>query len=140
MRKALKMFSRTSKYALAILGYLASRQGVMIPGRQIARDIGVPVNYLSKILNLLRKQRIVDAEKGWGGGFELRQDALDRPISDILTIVDGAQTAERYECLLEVARCNAEDPCPLHPYWERIRGIRREMLSTTSVADLASRR
>lgn len=133
------MFSRTSKYALAILGYLASRQGIRVPGGQIAEELGIPSNYLSKLLNQLRKQGVVDAEKGWGGGFVLRQDALDRPIRDILEIIEGAGTAEPVECLFGLPACNANNPCPLHAYWGRIRDIYAEMLSKTSVADLAAR-
>ena len=130
------MFSQTSKYALGILGYLASRQGTRIPGGQIARETGVPANYLSKILNQLRKHEIVDAEKGWGGGFELRSDALNRPIRDILVIIDGAKTCTHDECLFGYRSCNLENPCPLHSYWERIREIHEDMITTTSIADL----
>jgi Rrf2 family protein len=138
MRRDLKMLSRTSKYALAILGYLASRQGVRVPGGQIAGELGVPANYLSKVLNQLRKQGIVDAEKGWGGGFELRQDALDRPIRDILEIIEGTGTTDPVDCLFGLHTCDAEHPCPLHVYWERIREIYAEMLSKTTIADLAT--
>lgn len=132
------MVSRTFKYALEILGYLASRQGERIPGGQIAGDTGVPANYLSKILNQLRKNNIVDAEKGWGGGFVLRRDALRRPIRDILVIIDGTKSFSPEECLFGLRSCNGQNPCPLHDYWERIRQIYEEMLTTTSIADLAS--
>lgn len=132
------MVSRTARYALRILGYLAARPGERIPGEQIAGETGVPANYLSKIMNQLRKQGLVDAEKGWGGGFSLRKRTLRRPVREVLAIIDGAESTERRECLFGLPRCDDENPCPLHPYWERIREVYGEMLSEVRVRDLAT--
>ncbi|MBK7702550.1 MAG: Rrf2 family transcriptional regulator [bacterium] len=41
--------------------------------RRVAAATGIPVNYLSKILNQLRKAGLVESRKGWGGGFQLRR-------------------------------------------------------------------
>ena len=130
------MVGQTSRYALNILGFLVRSNGSRSRSADIAQSTGIPANYLSKILNQLRKQGIVEAEKGWGGGFQLRQDALDRPIEEILVIFDGVDSTRREDCVFGHSTCNADQPCPLHPYWERIRSVYREMLSTTTVADL----
>ena len=130
------MISRTGRYALNILGHLASRPDERVSGKELARLSGVPANYLSKIMNQLRKQGIVVAEKGWGGGFQLRPEALQLPIREILVLIEGAGSVDRVDCLFGFSRCNAEDPCPLHPYWERIRNIYNEMLKEVRVADL----
>jgi Rrf2 family nitric oxide-sensitive transcriptional repressor len=116
------VISQTSKYALSILGCLAENRGERLRSEDIARNTGIPANYLSKILNQLRKQGVVEAEKGWGGGFKLREDAAKRSISEVLQIFDGA---------------GAEHPCPLHIYWEQIRGIYRRMLAETTIEKLA---
>jgi len=65
------MVSQTGRYALRILGYLADHRGQWIQGSQISSETGIPSNYLSKILNQLRKRRLVLSRKGWGGGFLL---------------------------------------------------------------------
>ena len=131
------MISQTSRYALNILGFLAGNQSRRTRSEEIARATGIPANYLSKILNQLRKQALVDAEKGWGGGFQLRPEALRTPILDILTIFDGVDSTKQEGCLFGLPQCNAEDPCPLHPYWEKIRSVYHEMLADTRIADLA---
>ncbi|MBK7047210.1 MAG: Rrf2 family transcriptional regulator [bacterium] len=61
------MVNQTTRYALQILGYLARSDASLIPHEQIAREIGIPANYLSKILNQLRKSGIVESRRGWGG-------------------------------------------------------------------------
>lgn len=130
------MLTQTTRYALHTLGYLAGRRDARIPGQDIARDTGVPANYLSKILNQLRKHGIVDASKGWGGGFQLRDDALDRPILDVISILEGEEKVGQESCLFGHPECNPQSPCPLHPYWEQIRVLHQQMLSGIRIADL----
>lgn len=130
------MISQTSRHALNILGFLVREEGVRTPGETIARHTGVPANYLSKILNQLRKQGVVEAEKGWGGGFQIRPEALERPIRDILTIFDGTAGAEPTECVFGLKECDANNPCPLHLYWEQIKRIQGEMVSQVTIRHL----
>ncbi len=133
------MISQTTRYALRILGYLVDNQGQRTRGEEIARATGIPPNYLSKILNQLRKRGIVDSEKGWGGGFELRPDAKSLQIGEILGIFDGVDRTKDRECVFGLAKCGSENPCPLHSYWARAQGALDEMLTETSVADLGQR-
>ena len=130
------MLSQTSRHALNILGFLVRENGVRTPGETIARHTGVPANYLSKILNQLRKQGIVEAEKGWGGGFLIRPDALERPIRDVLLIFDGVAGAEPTECVFGLGKCDSSHPCPLHFYWEQIKQIQADMVSRVTIRHL----
>ena len=131
------MLSQTARYAMSILGHLARNPGERVRSEEIARATGIPVNYLSKILNQLRKQGVVDSEKGWGGGFRLRDGAGKLPIRSILVIFDGIESTDPKGCLFGLESCDSENPCPLHPYWERIREAHAEMLDGTTVQDLA---
>lgn len=130
------MISQTSKYALGILGYLVRADGDRCRSGDIAKQTGIPANYLSKILNQLSKQRIVEGEKGWGGGFKLRREVLDLQISEVLEIFDGKGSAALHDCLFGLPRCDANNPCPLHSRWKRIHELYREMLSETRIKDL----
>lgn len=128
------MISQTGKYALTILGYLAERRGEWIQGSQIASDTGIPQNYLSKILNQLRKRGFVLSHKGWGGGFQLRQQAASIPIHEVLEVFEGAR--EEGQCLFGFRQCDAKDPCALHGYWESIQSSYKEMMDRVTIADL----
>jgi Rrf2 family transcriptional regulator, iron-sulfur cluster assembly transcription factor len=128
------MISRTGKYALNILGYLAGHHGDWIQGSQISSDTGIPQNYLSKILNQLRKRGFVLSQKGWGGGFQLREDAAATPILQVLEVFEGERTEG--ECVFGFRQCDDGDPCSLHSYWESIQSSYRDMLSSVTIADL----
>lgn len=132
------MVSQPCKYAFRILGYLAKRRDHLLRGEEIAGATGVPANYLSKILNQLRKNGIVEAKKGWGGGFRVREDALQRPIRGVVAVLDGVESTQRSDCALGLPQCNLDEPCPLHEPWETIRVTFERILSETRVADLVA--
>jgi Rrf2 family protein len=131
------MISQTARYALHILGFLAERPGELVRGSEIADATGVTVNYLSKILNQLRKSRVVDSQKGWYGGFSLREEALDRPIREVLAVLDGPASVDPSDCAYGLPSCDTEHPCPLHPHWEAIRERFTTMVCETRIRDLA---
>ncbi len=133
------MVSQTTKYALRVIGVLARHRGTMMRAEELAAQSEVPGNYLSKILNHLRKNEILESQKGWRGGFRLRDDAMQRPISDIVAIIDGPASAKRSDCAFGLAACDPDNPCPLHAHWEKIQETYNRMLSETRVADLASK-
>lgn len=131
------MLTRTARYALQCLGFLVRSRGTRVSGQMIAEQTGVPANYLSKILNQLRKHGIVDAEKGWGGGFQLLDKALERPILDVVEILEGTDNHRFEGCLFGLPECDPEHPCPLHPHWAEIRALHESMLSGIRIEDLA---
>jgi Rrf2 family transcriptional regulator, iron-sulfur cluster assembly transcription factor len=138
MCRSIKMISRTGKYALRILGYLAERPSEWVLGKDIATATGIPANYLLKILNQLSKHGFVLSQKGWGGGFRLRDEAREIRIESALALFEGP--FNQRECLFGLASCESDDPCPLHDAWETIRRSYTDMLQATTVGDLASRR
>jgi len=133
------MVSQTAKYALRVIGFLAQHQKGLVRAEELAASTDIPSNYLSKILSQLRKNGILIAQKGWRGGFRLRDDALRRPISDIVAIIDGTASIQRTDCLFGLPACDPDNPCPLHEHWEKIQKTYDNMLSEVRVADLADR-
>jgi Rrf2 family protein len=115
---------------------LVARQNETLPGEELARITGVPANYLSKILNQLRKHGFVESQKGWGGGFRLAKNALERPILEVLEVLEGPFT-ELDSCAFGLPECDPDNPCPLHQQWEAIRETSRHMLARTTIANLA---
>jgi len=130
------MISQTGRYALRILGYLADHQGQWIQGSQIAADTGIPANYLSKILNQLRKRGFVLSQKGWGGGFLFKEDASRVPIVHVLDLFEGPK--ENGQCIFGMRKCDSQNPCPLHEQWAQIQDAYHEMLESKTVGDLGS--
>lgn len=132
------MISRTAQYALRILGYLVRDDVQLVRGEEIAEATDVPANYLSKILNQLRKNGVVSARRGWRGGFQMVASARERPLREIITIIDGDDGLGKDGCIYGFPECLGDNPCPMHEYWLRIRAVYDEMVSTLKVEDLAA--
>ncbi len=131
------LFSNTSRYALRLLGFLAAHTDERVPVEEIARATATPANYVSKILNAMRKQGLVGSERGWGGGFRLEPRTLDMPIREVVSLFDGIDKVKRTGCGFGPTKCNPSDPCPLHAYWARMQDTATEMLQEVKVRDLA---
>ena len=131
------MISRTTKYALNVLRFLAREPSRRTPTDRLAAATGVPANYLSKILSQLRKHDLVEGEKGWRGGFRLQPGALDRSLRSIDEIFDKRpKRSISGECIFGLVPCNGTNPCALHERWERVRAERDAMFTTITVRDL----
>lgn len=133
------MMSQTSRYALNVLGYLASRTDRLIRSEELAAATGLPPNYLAKVLNQLRKGGLVISQKGWGGGFQLQPGAGSRTVGEVVRIMEGPAAVEREDCVFGRPHCDPDHPCPLHDRWAEFRDNYTGLLADTTIADLAGR-
>jgi Rrf2 family protein len=128
--------SQTTGYAILALSCLEMGDGEnWILARDVAACTGIPKPYLSKILHSLQGSGLIRAKRGYRGGF-----ALARPSSGISLV----QIAEAVEggavfgcCLLGLAGCSEDRPCPAHGFWSAERERIRKMLARTTLRDVA---
>jgi Rrf2 family protein len=129
------MLSRTEEYALRAAVCLARHYGDGARrARDIARETGVPANYMSKILHQLARAGVVRSERGRTGGF-----ALSGPPEEfVLSTVVGPfePQIERTRCLLGRPECSDEHPCGAHDRWKVIKKAALEFLEGTTLADV----
>ena len=130
------ILSQTAVYALKAALLLAGAEADT-PTRvdDIAEQLDVPRNYLSKILHALAKAGTLDSTRGPGGGFRLAQPARDLKLSDIVQHFDDLPHTSG--CLLGRAQCSDADPCPAHDRWKDVSVSVRDFFTTTSLADLS---
>lgn len=82
--------SQKGLYALQAMMMLARnhRQGA-IKIRDIAYEEGLPEKFLELILLELKNARMVESVRGAKGGYQLRRDPEEIPLSDIIRLIDG---------------------------------------------------
>jgi Rrf2 family iron-sulfur cluster assembly transcriptional regulator len=133
------LFSRKCEYALQGLLYLAKhRDSSPISADLIAGELHMSREFISKTLQRLVKEGVVTSQRGKTGGFSLQKAPEDISLLDIVLIVDGNDVFEN--CVLGLRECGSEDPCPVHDSWGPLREQAREMLATTSLASIESKR
>jgi Rrf2 family iron-sulfur cluster assembly transcriptional regulator len=130
------MFSRSSGYAIQALTYLADQpSGKLVGAREMATRLGIPMPFLWKILRRLSQKKLVRSFKGVRGGYELARPAGAIRVSEVLAA--GREGDQMGGCVLGLAECSDERPCPLHPYWKDLRRQIESRLKNTTLADLA---
>jgi Rrf2 family protein len=131
--KSRLLLSHTGEYALRAVIHLAEHadQGPLRVG-DIADALDVPQNYLSKVLHVLARKRILRSTRGPQGGFILRRHADRLSLAEVVAPFDPIED----RCLLIRRQCSETDPCTAHHEWKqvamRVRGFFRE----TTIGDL----
>ena len=128
------MISRSAKYALGALRWLAMHPGERQLARELAAATGAPRDYLAKVMKRLEREGCVEGRKGWGGGFVLTARGGRRTVLEIVELFDGRMDPR--ECLLGLKPCSGSTPCPLHESWSRVRATMIGSLGSTRVATL----
>jgi Rrf2 family nitric oxide-sensitive transcriptional repressor len=104
------MISQSVEYALRAVVCLAANQDRELSAKQIAHFIHTPVGYLSKVLQILAKAKIVSSQRGRQGGFLL---AIHPSQLTVLRVINAVHPLKRIDiCFLDIER-QGLDLCPL---------------------------
>lgn len=133
------MLSNTCKYGIRAIIYLALENSDHKVGiKQIAEDLDIPSPFLSKILQLLAKNKILTSTKGPHGGFGMGREADNITLMDVVRVIDGMDFFDT--CLIGMKSCTDPESsirCPIHNQYEPIRQETRSLFEKTTIAQLA---
>ncbi len=129
------MISKTAEYALRAVLFIAreSEQGP-VRANELAKLLGVPSNYLSKILHTLARAGLLTSGRGPRGGFQLARPAEQMLLADVLEALDPSLL--RSDCLLGNPTCSDEEACAVHHRWKGLRDPICEFFRGTTVASV----
>jgi Rrf2 family protein len=127
------VFSRTAEYALRAIVTMAQNESSANTAQEIARQSQVPLDYLSKVMNLLVRGGIVHAQRGRGGGFTLARPAGQMTVLDVVNAVDPI--ARIRSCPLHL-RAHAVKMCPLHRKLDHAMSLVEDAFRSTPIASL----
>lgn len=131
------MISKTAQYAISAVLHIARETDRGRPARanEIAETLGVPRNYLSKILHVLARAGMLTSERGPRGGFRLARPATELVLADLLVAIDPAVLEAT--CLLGNPHCSDSSACALHERWKQVREPVSSFFRETTIADVS---
>jgi Rrf2 family transcriptional regulator, iron-sulfur cluster assembly transcription factor len=129
------VLSNTAQYALRAMLYLGERAGAgPIRVDEIADDLGVPRNYLSKILHTLAKEKVLFSLRGPRGGFELARPTASVTLYEVVEPFHDIEA--RRTCLLGRKECSDINPCVIHEQWKGVATEVARFFRDTTLADV----
>ena len=133
------IFSASTTHALRAVAWLAGRGGRdAVLARELARNLELPADYLTKVLGTLARTGVLTATRGARGGYRLARPPERIALVEIVEPFEGKRL--RPGCLLRPdRRCRNSGQCGAHPHWRRVKETYLEFLEHRTVADLQGR-
>ena len=100
--------------------------------REISEAYGIPDRYLVQILLQLKGAGLVTSTRGASGGYRLARAASSISLSEILSAIEGPDTAHR-----DTSGSKRSTAAVLNPVWESVRAAERAVLDRTTIAQIA---
>ena len=113
------LITRETDYAVRCVLYLARKPEQRTIVDEIAKCMHIPKHYLSKILQRLVREGIVESVRGIKGGYRLLKPPKEITLMDIMGTIQGSVPVN--VCALDKRRCQMSSTCSVHPVWVEIR-------------------
>lgn len=127
--------TKSSEYALRALVFLVQHKDRWpIPGREIAKGVGIPAKYLQKILGDLTRIGVLESAPGRTGGFRLSRPGNRISLLEILTPFERFQVDR---CPFGNAVCSDRDPCRAHHEWKKVVEAEQRFYREMTIDDVA---
>jgi Rrf2 family protein len=136
--------SAQEEYGLRCMLQLARRQGTgneaPLALAEIARDEGMTVPHVAKLIRMLRKAGLVRSVLGRTGGYVLARDAAGISLAEILAALGGrlydTDYCTRYSG--DLAICTHMGDCSIRSLWGVLESVLGQVLGRTMLSELVS--
>lgn len=128
------------RFAVTAMVDLALRQqGGPVTLAGISQRQNISLSYLEQLFGKLRRHKLVDSQRGPGGGYLLGRLARNITVADIIFAVDEPLDATlcggRENCT--VGRSASSGKCMTHELWSALNRTMIDFLDSVSLQDLA---
>lgn len=127
-------FSKSCELGLQAVLYLSAKEKRIFNAEEVSKELKVPKEFVSKVLQILTSSGIVGSKKGKNGGFYLAKEPGEVKLIEIVEAIDGLDVFK--SCVLGFPGCSIETPCPVHEKWGKLRDEMYKMLSDETLENL----
>lgn len=129
--------TRAADYAVRVMIHLASQPaGTRLNRDSLASATDVPTHFLSKVLQVLVRARLIVAQRGTSGGFALGGPAEQISVLRVVEAIEGPIALN--QCAANGSGCSRQGWCPAHLVWAEAQAALTQVLKNASIARLAS--
>ena len=130
------LVSTRGRYALRIMLELGRHEGEgCVPLPVIAENQQISEKYLESIVSVLAKARLVEGQRGKGGGYRLTRPLSECSVGEILRLTEGSLAP--VSCLDgDTNACTRAGQCSTLPMWEKLDRLINGYLDSVRLSDL----
>ncbi|MDD4923629.1 MAG: Rrf2 family transcriptional regulator [Dehalococcoidales bacterium] len=122
MDKKVFLIKSDTDYAMRMLVCLAlQRESVPVTAAVLVEGQDIPVDFAYKILQKLRRVKIIESFKGVNGGFLLAREPDKISLLEVIEAVQGRIVIR--PCLLDDDNCVTAKPCPVSYKLQKLQEI-----------------
>ena len=104
-------------------------------GRELARKLKLPPDYLAKVLGTLARSGVLKAHRGVNGGYRLARPPDRIRLAEVIEPFEGKRA--RPGCLLRPdQRCRDSAACSAHAAWGEVKRTYQAFMEKSTVADI----
>lgn len=131
------MFSTSCHYGLQAMIFIAlhASENENVGLSRIAEEQDIPKHFLSKILQMLVKNKLLVSMKGPTGGFNLNRPASQISLIEVIDAIDGLDVFNK--CGIGFKKCSDKNPCPIHHDYKKVRNRIQKLFETKTLQELA---
>lgn len=129
--------SKLTDYGVVLATHLAAaREGETLARSDLARETGIPQPTVSKVLKLLGRGGIVEAQRGAAGGYRLARAATEITIAEVIAAVEGPIGVTECSTDDTLGSCDLQTRCDVRTNWQRINRAVSDALSGIRLSDM----
>ncbi|MDJ0521719.1 MAG: SUF system Fe-S cluster assembly regulator [Planctomycetota bacterium] len=135
--------TKLADYGILLMTWLAWRKArpggdeLRRSAADLARETGLPAPTVSKLLRLLSRAELLEAQRGAQGGYQLTRDPAGITVANIIEAIEGPIAL--MDCLDDTAPdCDVQSLCPTRTNWDRINQAILTALSSISLEEMAT--
>jgi len=138
-------FSAQEEYGLRCVLQLAKNHGKeAVTARQISDSESISLDYVHKLLGILKRKGLIESTRGIKGGFRLKKEPSNITVCEVLDLLSSELDSEGH-CAKFNRRENQscgkkEDDCDVKPFWDTIFQFYQKFGSKVTMRDLIERK
>lgn len=126
--------TKITDYGILLMTRMASTGQERFTAGELAEVTRIPSPTVSKIMQMLLHEGLLDSTRGAKGGYRLTRPATEINVRDIINVFEGSIALT--ECNLDDSSCDQHDVCSTSNNWKRINQAVGQALQDISLADM----
>ena len=129
--------TQRNQYALRAIVELARRVGTgPVKVSEIAKAQAIPLRFLEVILGQLKGSGLVDAKRGYHGGYFLLRQPEEITVGSVIRFLQGEPDLKECQICISKRPCPFENDCTFASLWSRVNEAVFSIYDETTIKDL----